>query len=425
MRLRLGLAAGLMLAIALLCGGEARAADALKGTTYTIDLDLPLKPPVLNTAPGPEYSDEIRDYGMTIGIERTRGGRIWAAWVAGGDSELAYFVAATSDDEGRTWSKPRLVIDPPDPPEGPKVSVLVGNLWCDPTGRMWLFFNQSLGNFDGRAGDWAITCDNPDAKEPKWSEPRRIWHGFTLCKPTVLKNGEWLLPISLWGREKIGHPALREAHHELDDQRMAHVFASGDQGKTWVRRGGVAFARHDFDEHMIVERKDGSLWMLARTLDGIAETTSSDGGRSWSAPRIAMPNRNARFFIRRLSSGRLLLVKHGRVDETTKKRSHLTAFVSDDDGKSWRGGLLLDERDGVSYPDGFQAPDGKIFISYDHNRAKDREVLLAVFTEEDVLAGKEASGKARMKGLINKALWPAKEPEKDKKAKQEKAQPKP
>jgi hypothetical protein len=171
--------------------------------------------------------------------------------------------------------------------------------------------------------------------------------------------------------------------------------------------GGVVFPRHDFDEHMIVERRDGSLWMLARTLDGIGESVSTDTGQTWTAPQIAMLNKNARFFIRRLASGRLLLVKHGGINETTKSRSHLTAHLSDDDGKTWRGGLVLDERTGVSYPDAFQAPDGKIFISYDHNRAKDREVLLVVFTEEDILAGQPISSAVRLKSLINNALGPA------------------
>ena len=49
------------------------------------------------------------------------------------------------------------------------------------------------------------------------------------------------------------------------------------------------------------------------------------------------------------------------------KRSHMTAFVSDDDGATWKGGLLLDERES-SYPDGIQAEDGTLFIIDDHQR---------------------------------------------------------
>jgi len=62
--------------------------------------DLALIPPVLNTSPLPQYDYDKLDYGMTIGIERTPKGRLWACWVAGGDSPKAFFVLATSDDDG-------------------------------------------------------------------------------------------------------------------------------------------------------------------------------------------------------------------------------------------------------------------------------------------------------------------------------------
>ena len=366
-------------------------------------LDLALEPPVINTHPGPEYSDEARTAGMVIGMDRTPRGRIWGCWTGRGDSPNDYFILATSDDGGNTWSKPRLVIDPSDPPGVPPRRSLVGNLWTDPTGRLWLFFDQSVGQFDGRDGDWYITCDQPDAAEPVWSKPVRFADGCTLNKPTVLKNGDWLLPVSLWDRGKISPAELKEAHHELDGQRMAHVYASTDQGRTWRRRGGVAFPRPQFDEHMIVELRDGRLWMLARTSDGIAESFSRDQGRTWSAPQPSLfKHPSARFHIRRLASGRLLLVKHGQIDERTAGRSHLRAFLSDDDGKTWRGGLLLDERTGVSYPDGFQAPDGWIHILYDHNRKTDGEILMARFREEDVLAGEFKSRGAQARILVNK-----------------------
>lgn len=369
-------------------------------------LDLALEPAVINTNPGPEYSDRQRDYAMVIGMDRTPNGRIWAAWVAGGDSDKGYFVAASSDDDGVAWSEPRLVIRPPDAPTGLRRRVLVGNFWCDPTGRMWLFYDQSMGYFDGRAGVWAITCDNPDADKPLWSAPRRIWHGATLNKPVVLRNGEWLLPVSLWTRDRI-HPAeLRDGFHELDDQRMAHVFVSSDKGATWSRRGGVVIPQSDFDEHMLVELKDGRLWMLARTKQGISEAFSPDGGRTWSEPTSsAIRNPSARFFLRRLVSGNLLLVKNGPIDQRVG-RSQLTAFVSDDEGRTWKGGLVLDERNGVSYPDGFQSPDGVIHIIHDRERAKEREILMARFREEDVMAAKFVQAGSRSKMLVSKALGP-------------------
>lgn len=368
-------------------------------------LPLGLEPVPTNVNPGPEYSAAQLDYAMVIGMDRTPKGRIWAAWVAGGDSEKGLFVAASSDDDGKTWSPTRLVIDPTNSPTGIPRRALVGNFWTDPTGKLWLFYDQSMGYFDGRAGAWAITCDNPDADKPVWSAPRRIWHGATLNKPIILKNGEWLMPISLWDRQKIKPAVFKEEFHELDDVRMANVFVSNDKGETWTRRGGVRVPQSNFDEHMFVELNDGRLWLLARTTYGIAESYSSDQGRTWTdAQPSNIKHTAARFHLRRLASGRLLLVKHGQIEERTAKRSHLMAFVSDDEGKTWKGGLMLDERTGVSYPDGFEDPHGVIHIIYDHNRAKDREILIAKFTEADILAGKIVSDKSQLQLMVHKAL---------------------
>ena len=366
--------------------------------------DLALIPPRLNTNPLPKYDYDQLDYGMTIGIERTPKGRLWACWVAGGDSPEAFFVLATSDDEGATWSKPRLVIDAHGPNLPRERSVLVGNLWSDPLGRLWLFFDQSMDMFDGRAGVWAATCENPDAEAPAWSKPRRIWHGVTLNKPTVLSTGEWLLPISLDQRGGFG--PFKGTFKELDRYRGANVFVSADQGTTWQRRGGARFPNPDWHEHMIVERKDGTLWMLARTAKGVMQTTSSDGGRTWSEPSFPDGIRHpvARFHVRRLASGRILMVKHGETIDTHDGRSKLTAWLSEDEGKTWKGGLMLDQRKGISYPDGFQAPDGTIYISYDRNRATDGEILLARFTEQDVLAGRLVSPKSAFRMLISRPL---------------------
>lgn len=372
--------------------------------------DLALVAPTLNTSPLPEYDYEKLDYGMTIGIERTPAGRLWACWVAGGDSPEAFFVLATSDDDGQTWSKPRVVVDAHAEDLPRERSILVGNLWTDPLGRLWLIFDQSMDMFDGRAGVWASVCENPDAAQPEWSAPKRIWHGVTLNKPTVLSNDEWMLPISLDQRGGFG--PFKGCFSELDPMRGANVFVSVDKGESWQRRGVVRFPNPDWHEHMVVERNDGSLWMLARTGKGIMESQSTDGGRTWSKPvESNIKHPVARFHIRRLSSGQLLLVKHGDRIDSHQGRVQLSAWLSDDDGKSWKGGLVLDERKGVSYPDGFQASDGTIYISYDRNRSTDGEILLARFTEQDVLAGKLVEKKSKLKMLISRPLARLTKPE--------------
>jgi sialidase-1 len=366
--------------------------------------DLALIPPRLNSSPLPDYDYDRLDYGMTIGIERTPQGRLWAAWVAGEDGPRAFMLAATSDDDGQTWSNPRLVIDGNSPGLTIPRSVIVGNLWTDPLGRLWFFFDQTMNHFDGRGGLWAARCNNPDAETPVWSEPRRLWHGSMLNKPIVLSTGEWLLAVQFL--QMPGFGPFRDLFHELDPLRGVNLFVSTDAGETWVHRGRVTLPNPDWMEPMVVERRDSSLWMLARTRTGIVETASADGGRTWSEPvypaRIQQPN--ARFFLRRLLSGRILLVKHGDRIDAHQGRVQLSAWLSDDEGATWQDGLVLDTSAGVSYPDGFQAPDGRIYITYDRNRATEGKIFLARFTEEDVIAGHTVSPGAMLGHCIIRPL---------------------
>ena len=62
---------------------------------------------------------------------------------------------------------------------------------------------------------------------------------------------------------------------------------------------------------------------------------------------------------------------------------------------------MLDERGGVSYPDGQQAADGTIYITYDFDRIGKRHILFSTFREEDVLAGKPISGAVRLRQIVS------------------------
>ena len=291
----------------------------------------------------------------------------------------------SSGDNGSRWSGLKLVIDPDG--DGP-VRASDPCLWHDPDGRLWLFWAQGYERNTAN-GVWAVVSRESDAENPVWSKPVRICGGIMINKPTVLSSGEWLLPVARWYREG-----------------SAGVYCSSDHGLTWKSLGQATVpAKEDrnADEHMIVERKDSSLWMLVRTSYGIGESFSTDRGRSWSDVQpSAIQHATSRFFVRRLSSGNLLLVKHGPINKRIE-RSDLTAFLSEDDGGTWSRGLLFDERLGVSYPDGVQAPDGTIHIIYDYARRGAKEILMAVFTEQDVVRGKLVSERGALRVLVNKA----------------------
>lgn len=379
-----------------------------EGQTVTsvpkIEGDPAMEPQPVDLNPGPQYADDKRIFQGIPGIERSPAGRLWAAWYSGGKNEGVdnYVLLASSDDQGKSWSEPTLVIDPPG-----LVRAYDPCLWTDPQGRLWFFWAQSAGWWDGRAGVWAIVSENPDAPNPTWSAPRRLADGIMMNKPTVASNGDWLLPSSIWPRGvKADTPP--EVAKDFSKISAANVYVSKDQGASWTLLGGANIPNRVFDEHMLVEKKNGDLWMLARTRTGIAESFSKDGGKTWSEGQTSsIPHINSRFFVRRLASGNLLMVRHNPpegVDRSkTSSRSHLTAYLSDDDGVTWKGGVILDERVGISYPDGVQSPDGSILIIYDFDRKGARQILMARFREEDVLAGKLSSEGASERILVNQA----------------------
>ncbi|MEI9895196.1 MAG: sialidase family protein [Chthoniobacter sp.] len=350
-------------------------------------------PPVPNFSPGPEYADSARMFQGIPGIERAANGRLWACWYGGGITEdkFNYIMLVTSGDDGRTWSSLKLVLDPDR--DGP-VRAFDPCLWRDPSGKLWLFWAQRAESALPQL--FAMSTDDPGLADPPWSPPARIADGIMMNKPIVSADGSWLLPTALWKREG-----------------SSRVVRSADRGTTWELLGSATIPvpeDRNCDENMIVQRKDGSLWMLVRTRYGIGESTSTDGGQTWSEVKPSgIPHAVSRFFIRRLASGKLLLVRHN--SPNTKSRSHLTAYLSDDDGKTWTGGLLLDERLGVSYPDGVQDKDGVIRVIYDFERSKAKQILMAAFTESDVAAG-QPSGTTALRVPINQAtgVAPAKAP---------------
>jgi len=354
--------------------------------------------PKLIFDPFPAYALKYLPFAMAASIEVTRGGRIWTCWAGGEDGPEAYLLVSCSDSDGKSWRDPAFVIDPR--AQGLPMGTRLGALWLDPQGRLWLFFHQSVGMFDGSCSNWFTRCDDPDSDTPSWSEPCYIGFGASLNKPIVRENGEWILPVSLWERWHIDEP-YADCYRELDAVRGANVFVSDDEGGHWRHRGGTIFEDSYFNEHSVVELGDGRLWMLSRCRREIAQSFSDDGGKAWQPQTTAFPHVNSKCVARRLKSGNILLIKHGQdMTTATPERSHLTAFLSRDDGQTWSGGLLLDERAKVSYPDIAQAPSGDVHVHYDRNRKSDAEILFAQFREEDVLTSKLVSPNASMKNII-------------------------
>jgi len=339
-------------------------------------------PPQILSHPGPDYGVDSRRFQGIPSLACVSDLHLLAVWYGGkspGEDENNYVVLAESTDGGEHWSSEILAIEPG---AGGPVRAFDPEIWLAPDGRVWFFWAQGVrAKYATRSGVWGMHHAPGGDFSKDWSVPRRLCDGVMMCKPLAFSDGRWGLPVSIWHHRQEGSAAL---------------WTSSDQGETWQQAGAadVAPEERSYDEHMLVERRDRSLWMWVRTRRGIAESTSVDGGAQWSPLQpSAIPHVDSRFFIRRLASGNLLLVRHHPADgsfaspEGKGKRSHLSAFLSTDDGQHWEGGLLLDERLGVSYPDGDQAPDGTIHIVYDFDRRGAREILTVALREEEILRG--------------------------------------
>ena len=357
------------------------------GSAFAADADF-LQPAKYIGPPQTEHAVNNRAFQGIPSLANSPQGRLWATWYAGktpGEDHNNYVVLSTSGDDGKSWQEV-LVVDPDG--DGP-VRAFDPELWVAPDGKLRWFWAQARQHDATRGGVWYVEIADPESAEPTAGEPIRATDGVMMCKPIVLSSGEWVLPASTW--------------RKTDDS--AKMVVSTDGGQSWSIRGAanVPAENRVFDEQMLIERRDGSLWMLVRTNYGIGESISRDRGKTWpEVTRTPLAHPSARFFISRLQSGNLLLVKHGAIDRATG-RSHLTALVSADDGHSWSGGLLLDERSGVSYPDGQQSADGTIRIIYDYSRTGERHILMASFTEADVAAGQPVSPATKLRQLVSDA----------------------
>lgn len=337
------------------------------------------------------YLENIRMFQGCPTVAVTKGGRIYVGWYSGGTREPHmnnYNILIYSDDNGVTWSKPILVI----PSSYEKnIHALDIQLFIDPKGFLhvlWVQNNtaptpqnipsaqpgQPITFVDGymfddfRHAEWEMVCEEPDAETPLFSKPRFVFQGFLRCKPTFLKNGDWIC----------------FAYDQLNNRYGYSI--SSDSGKTYTHYYGAKKKSTYFDEAMAYELDDGRVRMLARTnLGALSESYSNDGARTWSETELSgITAADSRFYIAKLPSGRVILINN----DDSKLRSKITVQLSEDDGKTWKYKKCIDARNDLSYPDA-DFYNGKIYLTYDRGRTSEREILFTVFSEQDIIDNNE------------------------------------
>ena len=359
------------------------------------------------SAPAQDLSELVVSDGFTMAVphlEGKRGGS--TVLLADGSILLSYakpsdmrggplgtvkLYGVVSKDGGRSWGDERLIEYNPACQTG-RPSFMRAN-----DGAIWIFYygfiHYSRDDEDpaakAKSDLWAIRS----ADEGKtWAQRRKIWSGYTGATNGAVqtRSGRIVVPFSFM----IPGPM----------RLLSTVVYSDDNGETWNQSNSLDFhgtgGTGDHSgalEPAVVERKDGTLWMLIRTTRGrFWESLSRDDGATWSAARA--PGRvstSAPAYITRLASGRLALVwNHGRPTVDTNKRGFITAHreglyvaLSDDDGKTWLDAVLSARAREVSYPYLLEVAPGQLLISSGRLRAKGYETdTVTLLTTEDFLA---------------------------------------
>ncbi len=270
--------------------------------------------------------------------------------------------ARYSEDNGLIWSEAETLCQLP----------IHGGEWLgleallDSSGELHLFFlkyadadtedtansadipHGYLGGYNGRRLDiWHVKSASG---RTSWQAPRMIWKGYTGALNSVIQmtNGRILLPFSEQAAPRSfggGGEDLAAFTHTGSFKSTA--LYSDDAGETWHLSDSSLSVQvpsfvHSYgaDEPVVIELRDGRVWMLMRTQQGRFYESFSADGASWSQPQpTSIISSDSPAGLVRLDDGRIVLFCNvcQRFPYAYGGRHVLHAAISDDEGKSWRG----------------------------------------------------------------------------------------
>jgi len=222
-----------------------------------------------------------------------------------------------------------------------------------------------------------------------WGKAGYNWHQFVL--PTYVcrsvDDGEtWQTPVKLsepWCgcihsliQMKSGRIVLI-GQEIIPQWRHATVtFASDDQGQTWQRGTMLDYGigAHDHAgsiEGSVVERKDGSLYLLLRTESGWLWEATSDDGLDWQGlQQSKLPSVSCCPQLARLADGRIALLWNApprHLPKSRSSRAELSLAFSDDECRTWSDPVVVAANfrssARVSYPYLYERRPGELWIT--------------------------------------------------------------
>jgi hypothetical protein len=281
-------------------------------------------------------------------------GRIVALSVARRNQQQT-MQARYSPDEGRTWSQPQDLFDWPKSAGG--FALFERLLDRDGEIHVFILCDANSGALYPRAQEG--TPDRPGLvldiwharsydHRKRWGTPHRIWAGpgSDLLSVIQMRDGRIVLPFSFKRHNSYDDPRLGFEGFTYFGQYSVTSTYSDDGGETWHTSPDVLsvqvpdLSTYGADEPVVIQLKDGRVWMLLRTERGrFYESFSPDGAR-WSRPQPSkLISSDSPAGLLRLKDGSLLLLSNAclRYPYAYGARYVLHGAISNDEGRTWRG----------------------------------------------------------------------------------------
>ncbi|MDF2713344.1 MAG: hypothetical protein K0R28_269 [Paenibacillus sp.] len=309
-------------------------------------------------------------------------GDLVAAWFAG-TREGADDVAIWSSRRTKGgWTAPVKAADEEGEPHWNPV------LFQDGNGKVWLFYKvgKTIRNWRTMyilSEDEGITWTAPRMLVEGDSGGR----GPVKNKPIILQDGTWIAPAS----HELDHTwdafadlsydnGMTWAASERVALRQPGAAASAVPGKpveVAVSNGPVSLVAETsllgkgVIQPTLWESERGKVHMLLRSSTGyICRSDSADSGKTWSAAYATeLPNNNSGIDLVRMDSGALALV-YNPIGQNWGKRTPIVISLSRDNGATWGETLVLEDAPGeYSYP-AIVSVGNDVFVTYTWRRSR-------------------------------------------------------